>query len=62
LLLRRVLAMDAHPSKSDLECLVASFTPETSHLAKELKDVLDRKSIVLDASLKSKIEETISDV
>lgn len=54
--------MDAQPSKPDLECLISSFTPETRHLAQELKDILDGKSVVLDGSLKSKIEETIKAV
>lgn len=47
LLLRRVLALGAHPSRGDVKYLMGSFTGDTSHLAVELSDILNAHSVTL---------------
>ena len=57
-----VFALGAYPSFGDIECLVQLLTPETSHVAKDLDEILNAHAITLEDRVLLKLHNFIEDV
>ena len=61
-MLRRVLALGAHPTKGDIQYLVEAVSADTSDLAIELVEILSALPIALEEETMLKLRDVIQDV